>query len=92
LYSATWEENVSKESIMNTSKDALLVLDGNLIMKNQIIDLNLLTIDYVLSLYIPHLLDIKTYESTSIITNAYYETAPYTGKVEKIRILETTNL
>jgi hypothetical protein len=68
---------------MNTNKDALLVLDGNLIMKNQIIDFKLLTIDYVLLLYIPHFLDTKTYESTSIITNAYNETAPYTGKSGK---------
>jgi hypothetical protein len=52
-----WENNICEEKVMNTTKEPLLVLNGNLILQNKIIDYKVLTIDYVLLLYLPHLLD-----------------------------------
>jgi hypothetical protein len=68
---------------MNTTKEPLLVIDGNLILQNKIIDYNFLTIDYVLLLYLPYLLDQTIYDTTLILANVYYEHCPYHGRSGK---------
>jgi hypothetical protein len=65
---------------MNVSKDALLILDRNLIMRKKIVGFNLFTMDHDLLLYIPHLLNNKTYEAISILTNVFYNYSMYWKK------------
>ena len=53
------------------------------IAQNKIIDYKSLTIDYVLLLYLPHLLDQTIYDTTLIIANVCYEHCPYYGRSGK---------
>jgi hypothetical protein len=81
-----WKNNIFEEKVMNRTKELLLVLDGNLILQNGIIDYKDLTMDYILLLYLPHLLEQTIYDTTLVLTNVYYEHCPYHGKSGKDEI------
>jgi hypothetical protein len=71
---------------MNTIKEPLLVNDGKSILQNGILDYIDLTMDYILLLYLPHLLKQTIYDNTLILANVYYEHCSYHGKSGKAEI------
>ena len=58
-YVGTWEHNYAQKDIISTTNEPLLVLDGRLIIDNNIHDHSQLNSDYIFILYIPELLKKK---------------------------------
>ena len=82
-YAGTWEHNYAQKDIISTTKEPLLVLDGRLIIDNNIRHHSQLNSDYISIFYIPRLLKKQIYKNTLVLVNTYYENCPYRGKSGK---------
>ena len=81
-YENAWQKVYEDSHLIPTISTALLLLDGNKVVNDKILNSSDLSLNHVLFIYIPEIWnnDMVAYQSILADADMYYETAPFKGR------------
>lgn len=81
-FEKAWQNVYQDNHLIPTTSTALLLLDGNKVVNDKILNSSDLSLNHVLFIYIHEIWnnDLVAYQSTLADADIYYETAPFKGK------------